>query len=201
MEEKKRPGLLLVISGPSGAGKGTVVSRILAKRQDCALSVSCTTRKPRVGEQDGINYYFISSETFNEWVNQDKFLEWDSHFSACYGTPKEFVEQKRREGKHIILEIDVKGGLEVMRKSDDCVSIFLAPPSWKVLEERLCGRGTESSEQVAERLLRARTEMKHMDQYKYTVINDDIDEAVNALNSIIEAEMALTPRVNLNLDV
>ncbi|MGM9991255.1 MAG: guanylate kinase [Candidatus Bruticola sp.] len=199
MEKNKRPGLLLIISGPSGAGKGTVVSRILEKRQDCALSISCTTRKPRVGERNGIDYYFISAETFNEWVKQDKFLEWDSHFNACYGTPKEFVEQKQREGKHIILEIDVKGGLEVMRHAADCVSIFLAPPSWKILEERLCGRGTESSEQIAERLLRARTEMKRMDQYKYTVVNNEIDDAVNTVNSIIEAEMSLTKKVNLDL--
>ncbi len=201
MEKNKRQGLLLIVSGPSGAGKGTVVSRLLEKRSDCILSVSCTTRQPRVGEIDGVNYHFISLETFNEWVNQNKFLEWDNHFSACYGTPKEFVEQKRREGKHVILEIDVKGGAEVMRQAPDCVSIFLAPPSWEVLEERLRGRGTESSEQLAGRLLRARTEMKNMDKYKYTVINEDIDEAVESFNAIIEAEMALTSRVDLDLGI
>lgn len=192
---QNRPGLLIVVSGPSGAGKGTILGRLFQTRQDCVYSISATTRKPRPGEVDGKNYFFISLTEFNKWIEEGRFVEWAQTFSSYYGTPRSFVEEQRALGKHVILEIDVKGGLEVMKKVPDCVSVFLSPPSWEVLEHRLRGRGTESSDQVAERLLVARTELKNMDHYSYTIINEEIATATAQLNAIIEAEMLKTPRV------
>lgn len=190
-----RQGLLITISGPSGAGKGTVLKRFFEMRPDCMPSVSATTRKPREGEIDGVNYYFISQDTFEKWVEEDRFIEWDSHFSASYGTPRRFVEEQRGLGRHVILEIDVKGSAAIAEKFPDSVSIFLVPPSRKVLEDRLRGRGTETDEQIAGRLARADMELQYMDHCKYTVINDTIEEAARNLSAIVDAEMSSTARI------
>ena len=193
--ETKNSGLLIIFSGPSGAGKGTVLQRLFELRSDCVCSVSCTTRAPRPGEVDGVNYHFISTETFDNWVERDKFIEWDRHFSASYVTPKEFVEEQLHSGKHVFLEIDVNGGQNVMRKIPGCLSIFLMPPSWEILEDRLKGRGTETAEQLEKRFSRARFELDNRQHYAYTVINDDVDRAAQLISSIIDAEMARTQRV------
>lgn len=190
-----RKGLLVVVSGPSGVGKGTILERLLTLRKDCVFSISATTRAPRPGEIDGQHYYFLAPETFNDWIEQDRFLEWNQVHSAYYGTPREFVERTRALGRHVVLDVDVKGGLEVMTAEPDCVSIFLAPPDLEALRWRLRHRGTESAEQIAGRLLVARSELKHMDRYAYTIVNDEIDRAEAQLEAVLEAEMARTVRV------
>jgi len=144
-----RKGLLVVVSGPSGVGKGTILERLLARRKDCVFSISATTRTPRPGEVDGQHYYFLAPATFNDWIERDRFLEWNQVHSAYYGTPREFVENTRAQGQHVVLDVDVKGGLEVMNAQPDCVSIFLAPPDLEALRWRLRHRGTESAEQIA----------------------------------------------------
>ncbi|MBQ7528563.1 guanylate kinase [bacterium] len=188
-------GLLVIVSGPSGAGKGTVLKELFAKRADCVSSVSATTRQPRQGEVDGVNYYFLSPETFEQWVEEDRFIEWVQVFKNRYGTPKEFVVAKQNEGFNVVLEIDVQGGVKVMEKIPDCVSIFLTPPSMSNLEKRLRNRGTESEEQISLRLSEAKRELAARKYYKYTVINDTVERAVEDIISILNAENCLTHRV------
>lgn len=190
-----RPGLLVVVSGPSGVGKGTVLDLLLTRRKDCVFSISATTRPPRPGEVDGKHYYFLSPETFNRWIEENRFLEWNQVHDAYYGTPREFVQQARLGGRHVVLDVDVKGGLEVMGAEPDCVSVFLAPPDLEALQWRLRHRGTESPEQIARRLLVARSELKHMDRYGYTIVNDTIERAEAQLEAVLDAEMARTTRV------
>lgn len=188
-------GLLVIVSGPSGAGKGTVLQELFAKRADCVSSVSATTRQPREGEVDGVNYYFLSPETFEQWIEEDRFIEWVQVFKNRYGTPKEFVVAKQNEGFNVILEIDVQGGVKVMEKIPDSVSIFLTPPSMSTLEKRLRNRGTETEEQITLRLSEARRELAARKHYKYTVINDTVESAVEDIISILNAENCLTHRV------
>lgn len=190
-----RQGLLVVVSGPSGVGKGTILDRLLMRREDCVFSISATTRDPRAGEEEGKHYYFMSPNTFNQWIEENRFLEWNQVHDAHYGTPREFVDRARAEGKHVILDVDVKGGLEVMDAEPDCVTVFLVPPDLEALRERLKKRGTENAEQIARRLLRARSELKHLDRYAYTIVNDTVDRAETQLEAILEAEMARTVRV------
>lgn len=186
-------GLLIVVSGPSGAGKGTVMNKLIAGG-DYALSVSATTRSPREGEQDGINYFFKTAEEFEKMIADNEFLEYARFCGNYYGTPLSYVNQKLDEGKNVILEIEVKGAFQVKEKCPEAVLIFLAPPSMKELEERLVGRGTESPEVIAERLARAMEELDLIDDYDYVVINDDVDEAVADIRSIVKAEQRRAAR-------
>ncbi len=186
-------GLLIVVSGPSGAGKGTVMNKLIAGG-DYALSVSATTRSPREGEQDGINYFFKTREEFEKMIADNEFLEYARFCGNYYGTPLSYVNQKLDEGKNVILEIEVKGAFQVKEKCPEAVLIFLAPPSMKELEERLVGRGTESPEVIAERLARAMEELDLIDDYDYVVINDDVDEAVADIRSIVKAEQRRAAR-------
>lgn len=187
-------GLLVLISGPSGVGKGTIVSRIIEERSDCRRSVSATTRSPRQGEVEGQSYFFLDRETFLQRRATGYFLESDEHFNNWYGTPKQFVEEQRVAGVHIILEIDVVGATEVMKLVPDAVSIFIAPPNLQTLQERLHTRGTETEAQIANRLERIRHELSYQNHYTYTVINDDLDTAVQQVNAIFEAEMLKNTR-------
>lgn len=177
---------LVVISGPSGTGKGTIIKQILQRKKDVALSVSCTTRAPRPGEQDGVDYYYVSKEKFQEMIEQDAFLEYESFFDNSYGTPEVPVREKLAAGISVILEIDVKGGMNVKKRAADAEMIFIAPPSMEVLKARLVGRNTETAEQIEKRTQRAFDEMKYQNQYEHIVVNDDLETAIQEVIAIIE---------------
>ncbi len=184
----KRRGLLIVLSAPSGCGKGTIVSQILQKRADTALSVSITTRAPRPGEMDGVHYYFISKERAEEMIAGGELLEHAQYSGNYYGTPRAAVEAQLEAGINVILEIEVQGALQVMQKVPDHVSVFLAAPSMEELERRLRNRGTETEESIQRRLAAAEFEAQHAKDYQYLVLNDQVSAAVERLNTIIEAE-------------
>ena len=175
---------LIVISGPSGVGKGTIVNELL-KKGDYALSISCTTRAPRVGEKEGVSYFFISRDKFFSMIEENGFLEYDNHFENYYGTPKEFVE-KQLQTKNVILEIEVNGAFRVKKSYPDAILIMIAPPSTDELKARLVGRGTESAEDIAERLARLDYELSQSDKYDYTVVNDNLSGAVEEIENIIK---------------
>ena len=173
-----RRGMLIVISGPSGVGKGTVVEMLLKKLGDAVLSVSCTTRAPREGEKNGKSYFFITKETFLKMIDEGGFLEYSNHFENYYGTPKFFVEQKLAENKDVILEIDVDGAKRVREEFPQSLLLMITPPSREELVRRLRMRGTEDEALIADRLKRADYEMSRSKFYDYTVINDDLDRTV-----------------------
>lgn len=181
-------GLLLVLSGPSGTGKGTVCKALLKKRGDIALSVSCTTRAPRPGEIDGESYFFKTRDEFESLIAKDAFLEYADVFSNYYGTPKSFVDAAIDAGKNVLLEIDVQGALKVKAAYPHGVYMFLAPPSMEVLERRIRSRGTETDAQLKARLGKAGAEMKLMPQYDYRIVNDTVDEVVSRIEAIMTAE-------------
>ncbi len=177
--------VLMVVSGPSGVGKGTIVKDIIARREDVVESVSCTTRPPRGGEVDGKHYFFLSREEFLERVAKDGFLEYDEHFGNIYGTPRSFVEETLK-GKSIILEIDVKGALEVKKRYPDCVLVMIVPPSLEELRRRLKGRSSESDEEIENRLSRFEYEYAQRDKYDYVIVNDDLQKAIKEVEEIID---------------
>ena len=176
---------LFVISGSSGVGKGAVMKEFLAKNPSFKLSVSCTTRKPRNGEVDGINYFFIDKKTFESKIENDEFLEWAEFSGNRYGTQKEYVKTKLAEGKNLILEIDTKGALNVKKIMPEATLIFILPPSFEELEARLRGRHTETEEAIQKRLESTRTEMENAKLFDYQIINDSIENAVLALEKIM----------------
>jgi guanylate kinase len=187
MTENK--GIMLVVSGPAGSGKGTV-NAMLLKRDDFAFSVSATTRAARPGEVDGINYHFITREGFIERINSGDMLEYTEYCGNFYGTPLKEAEEVLRSGKNLILEIEVEGAMNVKRKYPDAVLVLLLPPSYSVQEERLRGRGTETEEKILQRLARAKEEVALADCYDYVVYNYDgrADEAAAQILSIVAAE-------------
>lgn len=182
-------GLLLVVSGPAGSGKGTVNAHLL-KRGDYAFSVSATTRAPRPGEVDGVNYHFITKEDFISRIENGAMLEYTEYCGNFYGTPKKEAEEVLESGKNLILEIEVEGAENVKKKFPDAVLVLLLPPSYSVQEQRLRGRGTETEEKILERLSRAREEILHADSYDYVVYNHDGKDAdaANEINAIVTAE-------------
>ena len=193
----KREGMLVIISGPSGSGKGTVVKELI--KQDCfALSVSATTRSPRPGEMDGIHYYFYDKETFEKMKQQEELLEWAEFCGNYYGTPKKYVLKQMAEQKNVILEIEVQGALQIKKIYPDCILIFMIPPDEKELRKRLTERGTEDEQTIDRRMNRAIEEMEFIPQYDYIVINDTVKKAAEAIYSIVTAESMKSSR-NLNL--
>lgn len=184
MSEQKT-GKLIIISGPSGAGKGTIVEQLL-KDGSYELSISCTTRKPRGQEREGVNYFFKTPEQFRKMIDENAFLEYADVFGCCYGTPKEYVLNKLSQGKNVILEIDVQGAVQVKENYPQAMMIFILPPSEEILLERLRGRGTETEEQIAKRFGKAKAEMAYADRYGYKVVNDDLMTAVEEIRSIIQ---------------
>jgi guanylate kinase len=181
-------GLLIVLSGPSGVGKGTVCSVLRHKQSNLVYSVSATTRAPRQGEIDGINYFFKTREQFQDMIARDALLEYAEYVGNYYGTPRDFVDRTLAEGKDIILEIEVQGALKVKEKFPQGVFIFLVPPSLDELKQRITGRGTENAEVINHRMTVAKEEMNLIHYYDYAVVNDEIDAACHRIQSIITAE-------------
>lgn len=179
--------ILFVISGPSGVGKGTIAKLLTERNKNVALSVSCTTRKPRENEIDGVHYFFISRDEFKEKIEKGGFLEYSEHFGNFYGTPKEFVENKLLTND-VLLEIDVNGGIAVKEKFDKAVLIFILPPSIEELKNRLKSRHSETDEQIAIRIDRLKYELEKEKFYDYSVVNDDLNIAVSEVEEIIEKE-------------
>lgn len=186
MSEQK--GKLFVISGPSGAGKSTVVFKALEGRNDVCFSVSATTRKPRAGEVDGREYFFVEPDKFKEMIANDEFLEHAEYVANSYGTPRAYVEKKLNEGMNVILDIEVQGALQVHEKMPEAVMIFFIPPTMQELEKRLRSRGTDSERKIEARLIRAKEEYEAATFYDYLIINDDADVAAHEFSSIITAE-------------
>lgn len=188
-------GLLIVISGPSGVGKGTVRQALFnMKGHNLVYSVSMTTRKPRTGEVDGVDYYFVTEEEFKKGIEDNRFLEYANFVGNYYGTPKDKVEEQLAKGNEVVLEIEVQGAMQVKAAKPDAVFIFIAPPSMTVLEHRLVTRGTENYEIIKERLEKARREIKLAPEYDYIVINDEVHNAADRIMAIIRAEHARTKR-------
>ena len=180
-------GGLYVVSGPSGVGKGTVCAEVSAQNPNIFLSVSATSRSPRRGEVDGVHYYFKTKQQFEEMIENDEFLEYAEYLGNYYGTPKAPCLEQMEKGNDVILEIEVQGGSMVKKKSPGAILIFVAPPTIDSLTERLAGRGTDSYEEIKQRVLRAREELAFIGRYDYIVINDTVQNAVDAIKSILTA--------------
>ena len=188
--ERMKKGLLIIISGPSGVGKGTIRSYFMNDESlKLAYSISMTTRSPRVGEKDGVDYIFTTKEAFEEAIKNGELLEWAEFVGNYYGTPMEEVEKLRNEGKNVLLEIEVQGATQVREKCPDALTIFIIPPNMEELEKRIRGRRSEPEEIVQQRLAKASKEMKMMDNYKYIVCNDDPKLAAELISSIIKRHM------------
>lgn len=183
----KHKGLLIVISGFSGVGKGTLVKKLVESYDNYALSVSMTTRAPRDGEKDGVSYFFVDKETFEETIARDGLVEYASYVGNYYGTPRAWVEERLESGRDVVLEIEVQGALKVKEKFPDALLLFLLPPSAAELKHRLEKRGTETAEVIAQRLKRAREEAEYIDRYDFIEVNDDLDACMGRINGIVAA--------------
>lgn len=196
MVKRKKTGTLIVLSGPSGAGKGTICNELLKQVDTLSLSISMTTRSPRGNEVDGKDYYFVTKEQFEEDIKKGNFLEYAKvHGDNYYGTPKRKVEESLASGKDIILEIDIQGALEVKEKMEESIFIFIMPPSMRELKDRLIKRNTESKDKIIERFKNAYKEINEVAKYNYIVINDEIQNAVDKVKAIILAEKCRVDRI------
>jgi guanylate kinase len=195
-------GLLIVISGPSGAGKGTICSAYLKKNPSAMLSVSATTRSPRPGEKEGVNYFFKDKATFEKMIENGEFLEYAQVYGNYYGTPKEFVKRHIISGKDVILEIDIQGALQVKERFEEGIFVFIMPPSMGELKRRIVKRGTEDVQAIYRRFQGAYNELNFISRYNYIIINDKVTEAVRKLDAIVLAEKCRVDRnrgIYLNL--
>lgn len=187
--KQKNKGILTVVSGFSGAGKGTIMKELLKRHSDTyALSISATTRNPRPGETDGVEYFFRTREEFEQMIAEDALIEYAQYVGNYYGTPKAYVEEQLLAGKNVILEIEIQGALKVKEKFPDTLLLFVTPPSAEELKNRLVGRGTETMDVVISRLNRANEEAEGIEQYDYLVINDILEDAVEEVHQIIQNE-------------
>ena len=194
----KKKGLLIVVSGPSGTGKGTVCKALLAAHPEIAYSVSATTRSPRDGETDGVNYYFTQKADFEKMIAKGELLEWAEVYGNYYGTPLKKIQEKLAEGQDMLLEIDTQGAMNVMKKFPEGVYIYILPPSLVELEQRIRGRGTETEESLQRRLSAAKSEINVGCHYKYIVVNDKVETAAAKIGNIISAEHC---RIEENMDL
>ena len=190
----KRKGLLVVVSGPAGVGKGTLCKAYMKKFDDMKLSVSNTTRLPRDGERDGVEYNFTTKENFLKMIENDELLEYVNVFENYYGTSKKWVQEQLDMGNDIMLEIDIVGAMNVKKTYDNALLLFIIPPSYEVLEKRLRNRNTDSDDQIRQRLERMEEEIKIMKDYDYFVVNDDIDESLDMMKAIIDTQRCSVKR-------
>ncbi len=195
MREKK--GILIVVSGFSGAGKGTLMKKLMQDYDNYALSISATTRGPRPGEEDGREYFFKTKEEFEKMIARDELIEYAKYVENYYGTPKKYVMDQLEAGKDVILEIEIQGALKVREKYPDTLLMFVTPPSAEVLRDRLVGRGTETAEVIESRMKRAVEESQGVENYDYLVVNDDLESCVKEMHSIIQGEH---DRISRNVD-
>ena len=182
-----RKGVLTVISGFSGVGKGTIVKKLVSEHDEYAVSVSATTRNPRPGEENGSDYFFLTNEAFESMIKDDGLIEYAKYVDHYYGTPRAYVERKLSEGKDVILEIDAQGALQIKKQYPDALLIFIVPPTADVLRERLKGRGTEDADTIKDRLSRAAEETAYIKNYEYVVVNDDLERAVLDVHTVIQS--------------
>ena len=187
-------GILVVVSGFSGAGKGTVMKRLMEKYDDYALSVSATTRKPRPGEEDGREYFFRTRDEFEKLIEEDALLEYARYVENYYGTPRSYVEEQLQAGRNVILEIEIQGAMKIKEKIPEALLVFVTPPTVEELERRLTGRGTETAQVITDRLARAGEEAEGMGQYDYILVNDTVEECVDHLHQIIVSEHSRASR-------
>lgn len=196
MIRRNEQGILIVVSGPSGCGKSTVDNMIIKERKNIIMSISDTTRAKREGEENGVDYNFITKEEFEKNIEENKYLEYAKvHSNKYYGTPSTFVNKKLKEGKDVILEIDIEGAKTIKEKRSDAVFIFIMPPSMKILKSRLVGRKTETKEQLVERFKTAYKEINEVSKYNYVIVNDKLEDSVKRMNSIIDAEKSRVDRI------
>ncbi|MFT8390228.1 MAG: guanylate kinase [Sporolactobacillus sp.] len=191
----KEKGLLVVLSGPSGVGKGTVCKALRARDTRLHYSISVTTRQPRAGEVDGVHYFFRSREQFQQMIREQKLLEWAEYVGNFYGTPIDYVRDSLNGGQDVILEIEVQGALQIKRRFPEATFIFLAPPTLGELKKRIIGRGTETAELIESRMSVARSEMELMENYNYVVENDQVENACERIESIVVAEHCRVERI------
>lgn len=189
-----KKGILVVVSGFSGAGKGTVMRALLDKYDNYALSISVTTRAPRPGESDGKDYFFRTKEEFETLIKEDALIEYAQYVENYYGTPRAYVEEQLQKGKDVILEIEIQGAMKVKEKIPEALLVFVTPPSMEELKKRLVGRGTETPEVIASRISRAYEEAEGMENYEYLLINDKLEDCVEQLHQIIQGEHFRTSR-------
>ncbi len=195
MIKTRSKGTLIVISAPSGAGKGTVISKLLEKENNLWLSVSATSRTPRTNDKEGVTYYFYSKEEFENKIKEGYFLEYAEYAGNYYGTPKKFIEEKLNKGIDVILEIEIQGAMQIKKLIPEALFIFIMPPTLEELKRRLVGRNTDSKEKIIERFKIAYKEINEVSKYNYVVVNDEVDNAVSKIQAIIKAEKCRVDRI------
>lgn len=195
MLKTKKQGLLIVLSGPSGCGKNSVIKQLLTIRPNCWISISCTSRQPRPSEENGKDYYFLSKEEFEKDITKEQFLEYAEYAGNYYGTPKKYIQQHLDQGEDVILEIEIQGALKIKEQLPETIFIFIMPPSMQELKRRLQNRKTEDAAKIDKRFKRAYEEINEISKYNYVVVNDVIETAAAKVNAILEAERCRVDRI------